>query len=158
MCKVGHSYVEHAMREEHALLGGEQSGHFFCGEGYYGFDDALVAALHILRIVSKSGKTVSELMSNFPKVYQAHELRPHCEDSAKTKVIESITAHFAQSYPVNTLDGARIDFGEGAWAGIRQSNTSPCLSICMEARSEGKLKEMEGVVLEHLKGYSEVTM
>jgi phosphomannomutase/phosphoglucomutase len=93
-----------------------------------------------------------------PATYTAFTSLPRASHFAKTKVIESITAHFAQSYPVNTLDGARIDFGEGAWAGIRQSNTSPCLSICMEARSEGKLKEMEGVVLEHLKGYSEVTM
>ena len=36
---------------------------------------------------------------------------------------------FKKQYPVNTLDGARIDFGDGAWAGIRYSNTSPFLSI-----------------------------
>ena len=159
MTKVGHSFVEHAMRDRGAELGGEQSGHFFCGEDYFGFDDALVAALRILTIVSAAkGKTVSGLMADFPKVYQAHELRPHCPDDKKTAVITSITAHFSKSYPVNTLDGARIDFGDGAWAGIRQSNTSPCLSVCMEARSEEKLKEMEEEVLGHLKTYPEITL
>ncbi|MDP7069398.1 MAG: phosphomannomutase/phosphoglucomutase, partial [Candidatus Peribacteraceae bacterium] len=54
MTTVGHSFVEHAMREHGADLGGEQSGHFFCGEDYYGFDDALVAALRVLSILNES--------------------------------------------------------------------------------------------------------
>lgn len=158
MCKVGHSFVEHAMREHGALLGGEQSGHFFCGEEYYGFDDALVAALHVLRILSQSGTPFSRLFADFPRVCQAPELRPHCEDGAKGSVIQSITAHFATRYPVLTLDGVRIDFGDGAWAGIRQSNTSPCISVCIEARSPQKLKELEKEVMEHLGSYPAITL
>lgn len=154
MCKVGHSYVEHAMREHEALLGGEQSGHFFCAEDYFGFDDALVAALRVLKSLEK--KSVTEAMKEFPKIYQAHELRPHCDDDAKAKVIHSMTKHFQKDHPVNTLDGARIDFGDGAWTGIRQSNTSPRISICMEARSPEKLKQMENIVMAHLKTYSEI--
>jgi phosphomannomutase/phosphoglucomutase len=156
MTKVGHSYVEHAMREHDALLGGEQSGHFFCGEGYYGFDDALVGALRILSIVRRGQKPVSHLFAEFPTVYQAHELRPHCPDDRKTAIITSITEHFQKTHSVITLDGARIDFGDGAWAGIRQSNTSPCISVCMEARSPEKLAEVEAAVLRHLKTYPEI--
>ncbi len=170
MCKVGHSYVEHAMREAGAMLGGEQSGHFFCGEDYYGFDDALVAALRVLAIVQASRKnpnpnpksnpnpSLSGLMSDFPKVYQAPELRPHCPDASKGKIIAAITEHFEKTHPVNTLDGVRIDFGDGAWAGIRQSNTSPCISVCMEARSPEKLKEVERLVMEELKSHSEIEL
>ena len=158
MCQVGHSFVEHAMREHGALLGGEQSGHFFCNENYYGFDDALVAALHILSLLKKSGSTLAKMCAAFPKVYQAAERRPHCPDGKKTEIVEKISAHFAKKFPVNTLDGARIDFGEGAWAGIRKSNTSPCLSICLEARSEKKLREIEKIVLDHLKTYSDIEL
>lgn len=158
LCKVGHSFVEHAMREHGALLGGEQSGHFFCGEDYYGFDDALVATLRILTIMTGApGKTLSGHTADFPRVYQAPELRPHCPDNAKGKVIAAITEHFAKSHPVITLDGVRIDFGDGAWAGIRQSNTSPCLSICIEARSPEKLKEVQQAVMTHLRTYPEIT-
>src|SRR3989338_5508689 len=137
MCKVGHSFVEHAMRQHSAKLGGEQSGHFFCEEDYYGFDDALVAALRVLKIFSlrpTPNALFSSLFETFPKVYQSPELRPHCPDERKGDIIKAITAHFQKGYPVNTLDGARIDFGDGAWAGIRQANTSPCISVCMEAR------------------------
>ncbi len=159
MCSVGHSFVEHAMRQEGATLGGEQSGHFFCGEDYFDFDDALVAALRVLQILAHSkGRKFSSLLADFPKVFQAPERRPHCPDDAKAKVIRSLTEAFVKTYPVNTLDGARIDFGDGAWAGIRQSNTSPCISICVEARSPEKLKEVEEIVLAEVRRFPEVEL
>ncbi len=156
MCKVGHSFVEHTMREHGALLGGEQSGHFFCGEDYFGFDDALMAALRLVSIVQAGKRPCSELFAQFPKVFQAPERRPHCPDNLKTAVISAVTKHFSATHSVITLDGVRIDFGDGAWAGIRQSNTSPCLSLCLEARSPEKLKEIETVVLTHMTEYPEV--
>jgi phosphomannomutase/phosphoglucomutase len=156
MTKVGHSFVEHAMHEQKSLLGGEQSGHFFCGEDYFPFDDALVAALRVLRILETSGKPLSVLLADFPKVYQAPERRPYCHDDEKAEVIKAVTAHFQMRYPVNTLDGARIAFGSGAWAGIRQSNTSPCISVCLEARSPERLQEIEREVIDHLKTYPQL--
>lgn len=154
MAKVGHSFVEHAMREHGAKIGGEQSGHFFCAEDYYGFDDALVASFRFIGALE--GKSVTDAMAHFPKVFQAPEIRPFCPDEKKAEVITKVTEHFSRSFPVNTLDGARIDFGDGAWAGIRMSNTSPCLSICMEARTPEKLEEVKKEVLEHMGIYEEV--
>ncbi len=158
MATVGHSFVEHAMRDNDALLGGEQSGHFFCGEEYFGFDDALVAALRIINIVKESGKTLSQLCSAFPTVYQSPECRPDCPDDRKTEIVQHITEHFKADYPVNDLDGARIDFGDGAWAGVRQSNTSPKLSICIEARSPKRLEEVKTLVFDHLKTYPDISL
>ena len=156
MCKVGHSFVEHAMREHGALLGGEQSGHFFCGEKYFSFDDALVATLRILSIIRE--KKVSDCLAAFPRVFQSPERRPACPDDRKAEVTRLATEFFAKKYPVLTLDGARIDFGSGAWAGIRYSNTSPCLSICIEARSEEMLQKVEAEVLAHLRTYDELVL
>lgn len=156
MEKVGHSFVEHAMEVQGALLGGEQSGHFFCFENYFHFDDAMVAGLHLLKILSQSSSPLSKLFDEFPHVYQSLEVRPHCPDDSKTRIVRSIVTYFSKIYPVNTLDGARINFGEEAWASIRQSNTSPCLSVCMEARNPEKLKEVEKIVWEHLKTYPEI--
>ena len=157
MCKVGHSFVEHAMRENGAHLGGEQSGHFFCGEDYFGFDDALVAALRVLKIVKESGTTLGKLCDAFPAIHQTPEARPFVPDEHKMRIVENVTMHFEKKYPVITLDGARIDFGDGSWATIRSSNTAPRLSICIEARSPQALKEIEKVVFEHLKDYPEIT-
>jgi len=180
MTVVGHSFVEHAMREHNSHLGAEQSGHFFCGEDYYDFDDALVAALRVLSIFEKgrgqgqgqktdtprspsrsrspSPLSFSHLFSHYPRTHLSPEWRPHCPDEKKTKIVQSITKYFKdEGYPIVTIDGVRIDFGDGAWAGVRQSNTSPKLSVCVEARSEKKLKEMEEIVREHLATYPEIS-
>lgn len=156
MCKVGHSHVENAMHENNAILGGEQSGHFFLPEDYYHFDDALVAACRILKIVSDSGKTCTELCGYFPKTYQFPEIRPECADIIKFDVIERVTQYFRDKYPCNTLDGIRIDFGNGGWAGIRASNTSPKISITMEAKTEEELEKIKTIILDHLKTYPEI--
>lgn len=157
MCKVGHSFVEHEMQAKGAPLGGEQSGHFFLEDLTHGYDDALVVALQVLAILRKGTESLSQRLAHYPAVFTAQEFRPACPDDRKFQIIENITAHFQKSYPVNTLDGARIDFGDGAWANIRASNTSPRLSVCIEARFPEQLSKIEQLVLEHLKTYPEIT-
>ncbi|MDD5623303.1 MAG: phosphomannomutase/phosphoglucomutase [Candidatus Peribacteraceae bacterium] len=157
MCAVGHSIVEHEMKRTGAPLGGEQSGHFFLADRAHGYDDALIVALELLTILREAQQPCSALFADFPKVYHAEELRLGCPDSEKTRIVRAITAHFRKEYPVDTTDGARIDFSDGAWANIRQSNTSPLLSVCMEARSEEKLATMQKIIVAHLKTHPEIT-
>jgi phosphomannomutase/phosphoglucomutase len=156
MCKVGHSFVEAAMTANKAILGGEQSGHFFLPEGYFQYDDAMVAALRVLSILSASSKSFSDLFKSYPKTYSMPEARPFCPDDEKFKIIDKITVHFKDIYPSNTMDGIRIDFGNGGWAGIRASNTSPKISIIIEAQTSKHLDEIKGIVLGHMKSYPEI--
>lgn len=158
MCKVGHSFVEHEMQKRGAPLGGEQSGHFFLEDLAHGYDDALIVALQVLRMLRSGPESLSKRLAHYPKVFVAQERRPACPDDRKFQVIDSIIAFFQKSYPVNTLDGARIDFGEGAWSNIRASNTSPKLSICIEARSPEKLAAVEKLILDHLQTYPEIIL
>ncbi|MEK7137646.1 MAG: hypothetical protein AAB853_05170, partial [Patescibacteria group bacterium] len=139
-------------------------------EDFYHHDDALVAALRVLSIFAKKRGSVmpsspahagrieafSSLFANFPKVHQSPEWRPHCPDDKKSEVIRKATEHFRKQYPCITMDGVRIDFGEGAWALIRQSNTSPRLSICMEARSPEALQKIETIIYAYMQGHPEV--
>ena len=156
MCAVGHSYVEDEMTKNNAILGGEQSGHFFLTEDYYSFDDALVTACRLLKIVGDSDKPISELFEQFPITYDLPEVRPYCSDDEKFTLLEKVKLYFADKYPNTTLDGIRMDFGNGGWSGIRVSNTSPCISITMEAQTPEHLEEIRQIVLSHLKTYSEI--
>ncbi|MBN2087812.1 phosphomannomutase/phosphoglucomutase [Candidatus Peregrinibacteria bacterium] len=156
MCEVGHSYVEHAMAKSNAILGGEQSGHFFLPENYFPYDDALVTALRTLFILSQSNSTASALFSNFPKVFAIPEIRPFCPDDKKFDILNDVKKYFSDKYPSITIDGIRMDFGKGGWAGIRVSNTSPRISIIMEAQTPEHLEEIKGIVLAHMKTYSEI--
>ncbi len=156
MCKVGHSYVEDAMNKNKAIIGGEQSGHFFLPEKYFPYDDALITACRILKIVSDSEKPASALFDEFPKTFAIPEIRPECADNVKFEIIKKITDYFVDKYPCTTLDGIRMDFGNGGWAGIRASNTSPRISVTMEAKTKEGLGKIKDVILTHLKTYPEI--
>ena len=60
MWKAGHSLIKAKMKEEKAVLGGEMSGHFFFADRYFGYDDAIYAALRLLEILSQTGKKISD--------------------------------------------------------------------------------------------------
>ena len=61
MWKAGHSLIKAKMKEEKAVLGGEMSGHLFFADRYFGYDDAIYAAIRLLEILSQTGQKVSEL-------------------------------------------------------------------------------------------------
>lgn len=156
MVPVGHSYVESAMTEHQAVLGGEQSGHFFAPENYYQYDDSLVTACRLLKILADKAQPVSEIFADFPQSFAIPEIRPYCPDEEKFEVLKKVIGHFKDKYPNTTMDGIRMDFGRGGWCGIRVSNTSPRISIIMEAQSQAHLDEIEAEIMGHLKTYESI--
>jgi len=141
MWKTGHSLIKDRMKELHAPLAGEMSGHMFFGEGFYGHDDALYGAARLLRIVADSGRTVRELLSDVPEFVSTPEIRVDCADDRKFDVVSRAVAHFRGAHDVNDVDGVRVLFGDG-WGLIRASNTQPILVLRFEARSEARLQEI----------------
>jgi len=156
MCPVGSANVEHKMTQHKAELGGEISGHFFLAEDYYYFGDPLVATLRTLSIMKLKNESISKLMQQFPVAIREPEIRPNCPDDRKAIVVKAMENYYKQHYDVDTLDGVRVEFGNGAWTGIRQSNTSPKLSISFEAKTEEDINSMKFVLSEQLKNFPEV--
>lgn len=156
MSPTGHSFVEELMTQEKALLGGELSGHIFIAENYYGFDDAFLAAAKLLEILTKSGKDPQTHFADLPKTYNTPEIKLGCKEDQKFAVVAKITEYFVNKYDCLTIDGVRIDFGEGAWGIVRASNTSPKLTLRFEAKNKEKLDEIKEEVLEHLRKYEEI--
>jgi len=134
MWKSGHSLMKAKIAEEGALLGGEISGHLFIGEDYYGFDDAGLVSLKALEILSKTDKTVSELFDSIPKLVATPEIIMSAPDEVKFDIIETLQKQFAAKYNVNTIDGARVMFGDG-WGLVRASNTQPAITMRFEGRT-----------------------
>ncbi len=159
MVPVGHSFVESKMRELGALLGAEQSGHFFVQKNYYSYDDALFTALNILEMVSQNEKSLDEMVMEIPKRVAAPERRLTCPDDHKFEIVDSITNDFSEyNYRCTTMDGVRVDMPDGSWIGVRASNTSPCISVICEATSPTRLAEIEKEVDEILKKYPEIEL
>ncbi len=145
MWKAGHSIIKSKMKETSAALAGEMSGHIFFADRFYGFDDATYAGARVLEILSKTDKTLSELLSDIPKTYSTPELRTDCSDETKFKVVAKIADHFAKINEVITIDGARIIFEHG-WGLVRASNTQAILVLRFEADSDENLSEIRETV------------
>ncbi|HEY6808495.1 MAG TPA: phosphomannomutase/phosphoglucomutase [Gemmatimonadales bacterium] len=138
MWKTGHSLIKQKMKEIHAPLAGEMSGHMFFGGDWYGFDDALFAAARLLHYVAREGGPLSRLLADLPRTVATPELRVDCPDDRKFAVVERAAKHFAALYPVATLDGVRITFPAG-WGLVRASNTQPVLVLRFEAATAADL-------------------
>ena len=141
MWKTGHSLIKDKMKELHAPVAGEMSGHMFFTEGFYGHDDALYAAARILRIVSSSDGSVRDLLADVPSYFSTPELRVDCPDDRKFALVQAASEHFRKSHDVIDVDGARVLYGDG-WGLIRASNTQPIVVLRFEALTAQRRDEI----------------
>jgi phosphomannomutase / phosphoglucomutase len=142
MYKTGHSLIKTKMKEEHAELAGEMSGHMFFADRYYGYDDAIYSACRLLEIVANSGKPLSHQLKGIPKLVSTPELRVDCPDDVKFKVIAKVSDIIRRKHQVVDVDGVRVLFKEG-WGLVRASNTQPVLVMRFEASSPELLQKYQ---------------
>jgi phosphomannomutase/phosphoglucomutase len=155
MWKTGHSLIKAKMKEAHAELAGEMSGHMFFADREYGFDDALYAACRLIEIVSAGGKPLSAHFAGLPKTVVTPEIRFDCPDEVKFAVVARAAEELRSRYKTVDVDGARVLFPHG-WGLVRASNTQPVLVMRFEAASEESLRqyraEVESVVARAVDG------
>jgi phosphomannomutase/phosphoglucomutase len=145
MWKTGHSLIKRKMKEVQAELAGEMSGHMFFADRYFGYDDALYAALRLLEILADTGRSIGQLLSDVPPTFNTPEIRVDCPDKVKFEVVAQVTEHFRRREKVIDIDGVRVLFGDG-WGLVRASNTQPALVLRFEALSEPRLAEIRTTV------------
>lgn len=154
--KTGHSLIKTKMKEEGALLAGEMSGHMFFADRWPGFDDAIYATARLLEILAREGRPVRELLADLPETFTTPEIRVDCPDAVKFEVVRRVQDHYRATHRVIEIDGARVDFGDGAWGLCRASNTGPVLVLRFEARTPERRDairaEVEAVVAAALRG------
>jgi phosphomannomutase/phosphoglucomutase len=150
MYKTGHSLIKAKMKELHAPLAGEMSGHTFFADEFPGYDDALYATCRFARLLAAQGKSLAELVDELPVYYATPETRVACPEERKFAIVEQMTAYFKAHYDALDIDGVRILFGDG-WGLIRASNTQPVLVLRFEARTPERLEEIKGIVLDKLR-------
>ncbi len=145
MYKTGHSLIKAKMKEEHAELAGEMSGHMFFADRYFGYDDALYAACRLMEIVAASGKRLSAQLEGLPPTVSTPEIRVDCPDEEKFKVVEKVGEYFKGKRDVVDVDGVRVLFPEG-WGLLRASNTQPVLVMRFEASRQDLLDQYQAEV------------
>ena len=90
MWRTGHSLIKTKMAEIGAPLAGEMSGHIFYADRYYGYDDALYAAVRLLGILARGSESLAALRDRLPDVVNTPELRFPCAEARKFAVIDEV--------------------------------------------------------------------
>lgn len=150
MWKTGHSLIKSKMKETGSPLAGEMSGHIFFSHEWYGFDDALYAAVRLIRAVSQSGKSLTELRSAMPSSLATPELRFEVDPARKFAVPREIELRLRNAgATIDTTDGVRVTTSDGWWL-LRASNTQDVLVARAEASDQAGLDRLVATINEEL--------
>jgi phosphomannomutase len=142
MWKTGHSLIKSKMKETGAPLAGEMSGHVFFKHRWYGFDDALYAAIRLIEAVSQSGKSLTEIMDSMPKTTATPEMRFQVDESRKFAIVEEVRDRLAaDGSKVDATDGVRVSTDDGWWL-LRASNTQDALVARAEAADQAGVERL----------------
>ncbi len=146
MWKTGHSLIKTKMKETHAPLAGEMSGHIFFANDYYGFDDAQYAAVRLIRAVRALGGSLTALKDAMPAMINTPEMRFQSSEARKFAVVDEVLARLeTEGAEVNRTDGARVNTPDGWWL-LRASNTQDVLVARAEAKDAAGLERLMGMI------------
>jgi len=150
MWKTGHSLIKVKMKETDSPLAGEMSGHIFFRHEWYGFDDALYAAIRLISAVRVLGGSLTALKDAMPELVNTPEMRFQVDESRKFAVVEEILDRLETAgAEVNRTDGARVNTPDGWWL-LRASNTQDVLVARAEAQNQAGLDRLLGQIDEQL--------
>ncbi len=150
MCPTGHSIIKSMMAVHNAPLAGEMSGHIFLGDRYYGYDDALYAAIRLINHIANSKERLSDMRKALPQVVNTPEMRIDVPEERKFDIVAEVKQRLAKTNAqVNDIDGVRVKTAEGWWL-LRASNTQNALVARCEAHDEKGLATLKRSVAEQL--------
>jgi phosphomannomutase len=137
MWKTGHSLIKSKMKQTGSPLAGE-TGHIYIADRYYGFDDALYAAVRLIGAATRGGG-ITALRDAMPTLACTPELRFPVDAARKFALVDAVRDRvLALGTDVDLTDGVRVETADGWWL-LRASNTQEMLVARAEAMTESKL-------------------
>jgi phosphomannomutase len=150
MWQTGHSVIKSKMVETGAPLAGEFAAHIFFADHYFGFDDALYAAVRLLGLVARSGESLAQMRDRLPALVNTPEARFPCTENRKFAIIAEIKERLqAAGAEVNAIDGVRVQTADGWWL-LRASNTQDLLVARCESTTTAGLERLKRMLAEAL--------
>lgn len=141
--RSGNSYTKAMSVKGDFPFSGEYSGHVFFRDKFPGYDDGIYAGLRLIEILSKTNKTVSELLLGINTYYSTKELKIKVNDEIKFDIVNKVKDYcISKNYKILTIDGVKALFDDGS-AVVRASNTGPNITMRYEAKTKERLNEIE---------------
>jgi phosphomannomutase len=129
MNRVGHAFFKARMREEHAMFGGEVSGHYYFHD-FYCADSGTIPALLILELLSLRGARISELLEPYrSRYFISGEINSEVSDQQAK--LEELSERYGDGHQYR-LDGLSVEYDDWHF-NVRPSNTEPLLRLCLES-------------------------
>lgn len=154
ICRTGNSYTKAETRDNDCIFGGEFSGHVYFRDKFLGFDSGIYAGLRMVEILSKTNKTVSELLDGINHYYSTPEIKIPSTDTKKKEVVEKIKQYcIDNNFKIIDIDGVRVEFNDG-WALIRYSNTGPNITARFEATKEDLMNKLKDLFMKLIEEYN----
>ncbi len=152
--RTGNSYTKAKILDDNLPFGGELSGHVYFNDRWPGFDSGLYAGLRLLEILSKTDKTVSELLEGINEYHSTEELKFSSDDDKKFGIVDKIKDYcIKKKYEIIDIDGVRANFDDG-WALVRASNTGPNITARFEATTKERLEELQKEFIDLIEKYN----
>jgi len=145
--QVGHSFIKDTMRDSGAVFGGEHSAHYYFRD-FWGADNGMLAALHVLSELGHADLPLSELVSEYSRYAESGEINSVVSDQGATQA--AVLDDFSQRGEVDRLDGLTIrgtTDNQFWWFNVRASNTEPLLRLNVEAETTPLMEQIRDEVL-----------
>jgi len=145
--QVGHSFIKDTMRDSGAVFGGEHSAHYYFRD-FWGADNGMLAALHVLSELGHSDRPLSELVSEYSRYAESGEINSVVSDQGATQA--AVLQEFSHRGEVDRLDGLTIrgtTDNQFWWFNVRASNTEPLLRLNVEAETTPLMEQIRDEVL-----------
>lgn len=144
--KVGHSLIKDEMAASGAIFGGEHSAHYYFAS-FWGADNGMLAALHILSELGAGQLRMSELSEANNPYFQSGEINSEVSDSGAALV--RLTSTFPEA-SVEAFDGNTLSSVDGSnwwWLNVRPSNTEPLLRLNVESNNESTMQKIRDLAI-----------
>lgn len=148
MYKTGHSNLKVKMKELHADLACEVSGHVFFADRYFGYDDAIYATFRMLELI-QDGIDLDAEIAKLPQVFSTEEIKVKTTEQEKfplmaklKELLQTPPASFPPIKEIIDVDGVRVIFDKG-WGLVRASNTTPVLVTRFESTEQAEAVHYE---------------
>jgi phosphomannomutase len=150
--QVGHSFIKDTMRDSGAVFGGEHSAHYYFRD-FWGADNGMLAALHVLSELGHADRPLSELVSEYSRYAESGEINSVVSDQGAVQ--EAVLGQFGDRGEVDRLDGLTMrgtTHNQFWWFNVRASNTEPLLRLNVEAETTSLMEQIRDEVLGIIRG------